>query len=62
MERSVWNSRLLNVLESTFDYDTAMTDLLLPEIAKRYTSALEQNENYRARLLHFRTDLEGENQ
>lgn len=52
-----WNQRVLEVLENTFTYDAAMTDLLLPEIAKRYTTPAEQNENYRARLLHFKADM-----
>ena len=57
MERTTWNSRVLAVLEDTFAYDAAMTDLLTPEIAKRYTTSEEQNENYRARLLHFKADM-----
>jgi len=60
MERTVWNSRVLTVLEDTFAYDAAMTDMLLPDIAKRYTTSAEQNENYRARLLHFKADMEEE--
>lgn len=55
-----WNQRALEVLENTFAYDAAMTELLLPEIAKRYTSSAEQNGNYRARLLHFKADIEEE--
>ncbi|MGG1531424.1 hypothetical protein [Brevibacillus agri] len=55
-----WNQRVLAALESTYAYDAAMTELLLPEIAKRYTTADEQNENYRARLMHFKADLKGE--
>lgn len=57
MERSTWNSRVLSVLERTYSYDAAMMDLQLPEIAKRYTTAAEQNENYRARLMHFKADM-----
>ncbi|MGG3884304.1 hypothetical protein [Brevibacillus panacihumi] len=57
MEPTTWNSRVLAVLEDTFAYDAAMTELLLPEIAKRYTTAAEQNENYRARLLQFKADM-----
>ncbi|MBY0052321.1 hypothetical protein H7K32_11620 [Brevibacillus agri] len=58
--RHNWNQRALAVLESTYAYDAAMTELLLPEIAKRYTTADEQNENYRARLMQFKSDLKGE--
>lgn len=57
MERTAWNSRVLAVLEDTFAYDAAMTELLMPEIAKRNTTAAEQNENYRARLMHFKADI-----
>lgn len=60
MERTTWNSRVLAVLEDTFAYDAEMTELLLPEFAKRYTTAAEQNENYRARLLHFKADMREE--
>ncbi|MED4581837.1 hypothetical protein P9578_03485 [Brevibacillus choshinensis] len=52
-----WNQRVLDVLERTFAYDAAMTELLMPEIAKQNTTATEQNENYRARLIHFNADL-----
>ncbi|WP_103110658.1 hypothetical protein [Brevibacillus reuszeri] len=55
-----WNNRVLEVLERTYAYDAAMTGLLLPEIAKRHTTTDEQNENYRARLLHFKADLKEE--
>ncbi|QRG65281.1 hypothetical protein [Brevibacillus choshinensis] len=55
-----WNQRLLNVLERTYTYDAAMTDLLIPEIAKGITTSNEQNENYRARMLHFKADLKEE--
>lgn len=51
-----WNRRVLAVLEDTFAYDAAMTELLLPEIAKRYTTPTEQNENYRVRLAQFKAD------
>ncbi|MGG3012254.1 hypothetical protein ABEO98_22570 [Brevibacillus parabrevis] len=51
-----WNQRVLAVLENTYAYDASMTELLLPEIAKRYTTADEQNENYRVRLAHFKAD------
>lgn len=57
MDRTAWNNRVQAVLENTFAYDAAMTELLLPEIAKRYTTAAEQNENYRARLMHFKADM-----
>lgn len=60
MERTTWNSRVLAVLETTYSYDAAMTDLLLPEIAKRYTTSAEQNENYRARLLNFKAEMKEE--
>ncbi|MGO0058604.1 hypothetical protein ACTID9_00815 [Brevibacillus fluminis] len=52
------NLQVLEALERTYAYDAAMTELLLPEIAKRYTTPAQQNENYRARLLHFRADIE----
>lgn len=52
-----WNQRVLEVLENTFAYDAAMTELLLPEIANRYTTSSEQNENYRTRLVNFKSDL-----
>jgi len=60
MDRTAWNNRVQAVLEDTFAYDAAMTELLLPEITKRYTTAAEQNENYRARLMHFKADMEEE--
>ncbi|MGG1662925.1 hypothetical protein [Brevibacillus sp. NRS-1366] len=52
-----WNKRVLEILEGTFAYDAAMTNLLMPKIAKQYTTPDEQNENYRARLLHYKADL-----
>lgn len=52
------NLRVLNVLERTYAYDARMTELLLPEIAKRYTTPVQQNENYQARLIQFRAELE----
>lgn len=57
MQNHEWNNRVLEVLERTYAYDAAMTELLLPEIAKRNTTPVEQNENYRTRLLHFKADL-----
>lgn len=53
MNRYEWNNRMLEVLESTFAYDAAMTELLLPDSAKRFTTPQEQNENYLARLTRF---------
>ncbi|AWX56920.1 hypothetical protein AB432_018525 [Brevibacillus brevis] len=55
-----WNRRMLEVLEKTYQYDAAMTEVLMPEVAKQYTTADEQNENYRDRLLLFKEDLEEE--
>ncbi|MGK5509444.1 hypothetical protein [Brevibacillus formosus] len=52
-----WNSRLLEVLERTYNYDADMTELLLSETAKQYTTPQEQNENYRARLTQFKADI-----
>lgn len=58
MNRFEWNSRMVEVLDNTFSYDSTMTELIMPEIAKRHTTPSEQNENYRARLLNYRSDLE----
>ncbi|TQK74938.1 hypothetical protein FB479_101549 [Brevibacillus sp. AG162] len=55
-----WNRRMLEVLEKTYQYDATMTEVLMPEVAKQYTTADEQNENYRDRLLLFKEDLEEE--
>ncbi|MED1915798.1 hypothetical protein P4V64_10810 [Bacillus thuringiensis] len=55
-----WNRRMLKVLEKTYQYDAAMTEVLMPEVAKQYTTADEQNENYRERLLQFKEELEEE--
>lgn len=55
-----WNRRMLEVLENTYEYDAAMTAVLMPDIAKQYTTADEQNENYRERLLLFKEDLKEE--
>ncbi|NRS15851.1 hypothetical protein HP398_05310 [Brevibacillus sp. HB1.4B] len=55
-----WNRRMLEVLEKTYQYDAAMTEVLMPEVAKQYTKADEQNENYRDRLLLFKEELEEE--
>lgn len=52
------NLQVLEALERTYAYDAAMTELLLPELAKRYTTPVQQNENYRARLIQFRSDIE----
>ena len=60
MNRFEWNSRMLEVLENTFSYDSAMTEMMMPEIAKRYTTPTEQNENYGARLMKYKSDLKEE--
>ncbi|WP_429844540.1 hypothetical protein [Brevibacillus sp. FIR094] len=52
-----WNRRMLEVLEKTYQYDATMTEVQMPEVAKQYTTADEQNENYRERLLLFKEDL-----
>ncbi|MFA4132537.1 MULTISPECIES: hypothetical protein [unclassified Brevibacillus] len=51
---------MLEVLENTYQYDADMTEVLMPEVAKQYTTADEQNEKYRERLLLFKEDLEEE--
>lgn len=52
-----WNARVLEVLERTYNYDAAMTELLMSETAKRYTTPTEQNKNYRVRLMQFKAGI-----